>query len=461
MKTLFKNLLMYIPLLISLLFIAACSDDESADPYDTNYVYIYSPANTDNVLEYKGNGTFLVEIAPECIINPVRCTKPAPRDLTVQLSIDPSLVESYNQSNGTNYTLLKNVQLENETLYIKQGEYESADSLKVHYTDMSEFQNGAENYILPIAITAINSSDVSLSESSRIYLTFTSHCRVNLVEMNVSSNSMELIYENGEFTNLIGQLELKNIFHSSWAADDDISVSLKIDQRMVDTYNALNGTNLKFMPNASFENATTVIKKGTTNTETPIVIAFSDDMASVEFGQGYLLPVTIAKVDGIGAAIGESITTYIVFKTIEKVTISVEDAPVGTAISDFTDWNLTVNGQTGVYGVPWMNLITNPGGNRVSAWYTSSVMVLDMGKQQKVSSIHIEYYSRSLYSATEATFEFSIDGVDYKRGECKMDAAIVQNFILKYPVEARYIRIRNVKSNRGAYPIGLIFYTSE
>ncbi|WP_294554955.1 DUF1735 domain-containing protein [uncultured Bacteroides sp.] len=461
MKTLFKYLLMCMPLTASLLFITACSDDEPADPYDANYVYIYSPANTDNTLEYKGNGTFLVDIAPECVVNPVRCTKPAPEDLTVQLAIDPSLVESYNQANGTNYTLLKNARLENATLYIKQGEYESADSLKVRYTDMSEFQNGAENYILPIAITAINSSDVSLSESSKIYLTFSSHYRVNLVEVSVSQNSMELIHENGGFTNLAGQLELEDIIKSSWLADDDISVSLKIDQGMVDTYNALNSTNLKFMPNASLENATTVIRKGAKTIEDPIVITFPDNMASVELGQGYLLPVTIEKVDGIGAAIGETVTTYMVFKTIEKVTISVEDAPIGVAISDFTDWNLTVNGQTAVYGVPWMNLVTSPGGNRVSALYASSVMELDMGKQQKISSIHIEYYSRSLYSATEATFEFSMDGVNYKRGECKMDAAIVQNFILKYPFEVRYIRIKNVKSNRGAYPVGLILYTNE
>ena len=118
MKTLFKYLLMSMPLAVSLLLMTACNDDESVDPYDINYVYIYSPVSTENTLEYKGNGTFLVDIAPECIVNPVRCTKPAPTDLTIHINVDPSLVDSYNQANGTNYTLLKSVQLENATLHI-------------------------------------------------------------------------------------------------------------------------------------------------------------------------------------------------------------------------------------------------------------------------------------------------------------------------------------------------------
>ena len=40
---------------------------------------------------------------------------------------------------------------------------------------MEEFKNGSENYILPIAITSINGTGVSMSESnSKIFLTFES-----------------------------------------------------------------------------------------------------------------------------------------------------------------------------------------------------------------------------------------------------------------------------------------------
>ena len=252
---------MSMPLAVSLLLMTACNDDESVDPYDINYVYIYSPVSTENTLEYKGNGTFLVDIAPECIVNPVRCTKPAPTDLTIHINVDPSLVDSYNQANGTNYTLLKSVQLENATLHIKKGEYISADSLKVHYTDMTEFQSGAENYLLPIAITSIEGLGASISENSKIYLTFSSIYKVNTVTMG-ASKSMNLEYENGGFTNLTERLELENMLTADWAADDDINISLEMDPSLIGAYNAVNGTNYVLMPNTAFEHSTVTIKKG-------------------------------------------------------------------------------------------------------------------------------------------------------------------------------------------------------
>ena len=105
---------------------------------------------------------------------------------------------------------------------------------------MKEFQNGAENFILPIAVTSISSSKVSASESSRIYLTFSSVYNANFVTIETIP-TLNLEYEGGRFTNLIDRLQLDNILTSSWAADEDINVSLKIDKDLVDTYNDING----------------------------------------------------------------------------------------------------------------------------------------------------------------------------------------------------------------------------
>ena len=132
MKALFKYILYSRFFAMSLPLVTACDDDEATDPYDINYVYIYKPSETNATLEYKGDGPFLKEIATEHILSPVRCTKPAPQDLTIQLAIDRSLVDAYNSEYGTSYVALQNAELENATLYIKQGEYISADTLKVH-----------------------------------------------------------------------------------------------------------------------------------------------------------------------------------------------------------------------------------------------------------------------------------------------------------------------------------------
>ena len=103
MKALFKYILYSTFFAMSLPLVTACDDDEATDPYDINYVYIYKPSETNATLEYKGDGTFLKEIATEHILSPVRCTKPAPQDLTIQLAIDRSLVDAYNSEYGTSY----------------------------------------------------------------------------------------------------------------------------------------------------------------------------------------------------------------------------------------------------------------------------------------------------------------------------------------------------------------------
>ena len=73
MKALFKYILYSTFFAMSLPLVTACDDDEATDPYDINYVYIYKPSETNATLEYKGDGTFLKEIATEHILSPVRC----------------------------------------------------------------------------------------------------------------------------------------------------------------------------------------------------------------------------------------------------------------------------------------------------------------------------------------------------------------------------------------------------
>lgn len=461
MKTLIKYQYLCMLLIVSLPLLIACSDDEAIDSYDINYVYIYSPVSTDNTLEYKGNGTFLVNIESESVINPVRCTKPAPTDLTIHLGVDPFLVDSYNQANGTNYTLLKNVQLENATLHIKKGEYISADSLKVHYTDMTEFQNGAENYLLPIAITSIEGSGISISENSKIYLTFKSIYRVNTVNAG-ASHSMNLEYENGEFTNLIERLELKNMLTADWTADDDINVSLSIDPNLIGTYNAVNGTNCILMPNVNFENTTITIKKGARTPDKNVVLLFSDAMASITLGENYILPIVISEVNGIGAGIGETAATYVVFRTVEKLSVSVEDAPKGTVLKDVAGWSVTVNGSdTGPnWGDKWINLVTKPG-DYVDYVGTNRPLEIDMKSLEKVSAIQIHYFSTNYSAISTTTVEVSSDGMNYKVGQCEVVAAKTHNFVLKNPTEARYIRITYSAMNRyNILPTAVYVYKS-
>ncbi|MDE7126671.1 MAG: DUF1735 domain-containing protein, partial [Bacteroidales bacterium] len=152
----------------------SCQKEGPVDPYSINYVYVYGPLQSDYTLQYYASGEFKKSIDTEKALVPARCTKPAPADIHVSFEIDGSLVEKYNSENGTDCALLENVTLENKDLVIRKGEYISADSLRVVYNDMAEFQNGKGEYLLPITITSVSGPEVSQSERSVFYLHYTS-----------------------------------------------------------------------------------------------------------------------------------------------------------------------------------------------------------------------------------------------------------------------------------------------
>lgn len=363
MKALFKYILYSTFFAMSLPLVTACDDDEATDPYDINYVYIYKPSETNATLEYKGDGTFLKEIATEHILSPVRCTKPAPQDLTIQLAIDRSLVDAYNSEYGTSYVALQNAELENATLYIKQGEYISADTLKVHYTNMEEFKNGSENYILPIAITSINGTGVSASESnSKIFLTFESTYKPNHVTL-TSSKEYLLEYQ---------------------------------------------------------------YSQGKTTPEESVALSFSDDMASVQLGTNYVIPVTITNVDGVGADIGENKVIYIVYKTALVGFLSCVDKPVGSVINDHSGWSFTLNGQSSdLYDyVP-----------------DGSILDIDLGKQENIKTIALHFYEW-FYSSESASIAISNDGEKYEDlGVASGFANKTSYILLLVAKQAQYIRV--------------------
>lgn len=174
MKAMIKNIVYGIFITASGLLVGACSDDESNDPYDINYGFLYAPEYTDHSIAYIEDGTLVKSVDEIEKLVQVRCTRPAPTDLNYTISLDKSLVDTYNQKHGTDYVFLENARLLQSTLSIKKGEYISKDTLKVSYSDLTEFTNGKEKYLLPVTIASIDDGGVELSESRTIYLTYQS-----------------------------------------------------------------------------------------------------------------------------------------------------------------------------------------------------------------------------------------------------------------------------------------------
>lgn len=476
MKTSIKYLLTGVCMAAAVLpALTACEGNEADNPYDTNYdinyVYIYSPNPSDNSLEYKANGTFLAAIDEECVVNPVRCTKPAPADLTVQLAVDASLVESYNAAHGTSYTLLKGVQLENSSLVIKQGEYISEQQLKVRYTDLSEFQNGAEKYILPIAIQSVQGSGVTVSESTgHIFLTFTSSYKANYVMLAKTLSSTTLTFKDGAYTNLTDRLDLGNLFATSWAADADITVKLSIDFDKVDTYNALNGTNYAAWPyDVELESEELTIPTGSSITAEGAVLLFADAMAALPLEEGlqYMIPLVVESVSGTGAEAAEaSQTSYVCFTTKEQPFAQSANRATGTKLTYSDDWVVTVDGAEyidygGEWGEYWWCWLLQDSG--VDWLENGQTMEIILPEAKKVSYVSISSSYGSGYMFTGIRIETSLDGVNYEGGNCSFSPASTEIIQILEPRQVRYIRLTPLGTYNawGAYPTSMTLYAAR
>ena len=462
MKTSIKYLLMGASLLVTLPQLTACSDDDAVDPYDLNYVYIYSPNQADNNLEYKANGTFITTIEEQCVVNPVRCTKPAPSDLTVELSIDGSLVDSYNQAHGTSYTLLKGAKLENSTLTIKKGEYASEQSLRVVYTDMSEFQNGTENYILPIAISKLTGSGALVSETTgRLYLTFTSKYKANRVMFTRSLYTEQFTFKSSGFTNPVEQITLMQPVLSEWNADADIRISLSIDYDKIELYNSLNSTNYLPMPvDVTLSTDAITIPKGSNMASDELALIFADAMAGMPLEEArYMIPIVMKAVEGEGAEMDEDAKVYYVAINCVLQPFAIESgSTAGTRLTYDGSWTMTVNGQDNSWGYPWTDLLS---GNAVDYWSTGEEMIIDFGSEQNLWFIQIGTSYGSNYSYKKMKVETSTDGSLYEGDEVTVTPGKTINIKITEPRPIRYLRLTPTNNQSDGYPTSLKLYVSR
>ena len=147
-----------------------------------------------------------------------------------------------------------------------------------------------------------------------------------------------------------GRIYWNAMVSTEWTPDDDITVHLEIDNKLIDSYNAINGTDYKPMENVALETSVMHIKKGEYGPEETFALTFSDKMASVKVGENYIVPVVVSKVEGVGAGLSDRTTCYLTFNVMELPNAYTTTSPTGTLIQDFTNWNVTVDGSA--YG-PW------------------------------------------------------------------------------------------------------------
>lgn len=460
MKKYWKYLIAAAAIAVSAPTFTACSDNDVVDPYSLNYCYVYQPSSTYAQLEYKANGEFLVDIANPLQVMPVRLTKPAPRDLNITVGIDESLVAEYNEANGTDYKFLTGCSILNPTLKINAGEYVSTktvtqsvpnpddetgegmideqflryDSITVSFGDMTGFQTGEQDYILPVVIT--NGDGTTISKSSRIFLTFSSTYKSNKVTASyvnyVSIDPDEDGWETA-FTNLT----IPEFFTTQWAADDPISISVQMDNSLIAGYNQENGTEYLALNGSSVKSTTVNIAKGAQSGDLQLTLG---NYTGVAAGNEYLIPLKLSLLDGKGAELDGETVFVSISNVPNELTAVYNYQPAGfTLIPYESSWSGNNYSLSAGEDENMTHILVNS--DNYHGFEPGDVSTVDLGSTKTVGMFSFMFYAW-YYSTTEIeNVQTSTDGNKWTDwGAVELGDEQYWYITFSKPAKFRYIR---------------------
>ena len=435
----------------------ACDDDSDLGPkdkadYESNFVYLETPASTFAEVEYKANGDFMSGLTDPLKLVPVRLTKPAPRDLQVEIVIDPSLVAEYNAAKGTDYKFLTGAKIDNPVMNIAEGAYISSDTISISFGDHSGFIDQEKDLILPIVV---NGGDgLTPSKSGRIFLTFTSTYRPNYLSIPAETKTFKAVTVVEGWEETIKTIEISNAFKLTYAPFEDVKVNIAIDESKVAEFNEANGTDYVFKNDATLASNTLTIGTDATNASFSIN---TGDPTGLANDITYVIPVTVTSIEGAAVELEEGNTVYVVVKGVSR--------EMSVSRSEYTGSLLpypvacTVGGKTtGYYGYNWVDVINN-GKWQYDYLYSNSLMEIDFGQVVKLSSFYVYHWSSS-YSADKLKMETSADGIKWSDwGEVSYQKASSYYVNMSTSEDVRYMRLVFSNTNNGYIEFdGMQFY---
>lgn len=437
--------------------LASCDDDDTVDPYDINYCYIYQPNSNFTKLEYKANGEFLIDVDDPLALKPVRLTKPAPRNINVEMAIDPTLVDEFNKSaeaGKKTYVFLEGASIVNPMLTIPAGEYTSHDPVTVTFGDKKAFQTENTDFVLPIVIR--NADGMTISKSSRIFLTFTSTYRANMVNPTVESTiNIDTDLENWQSAYTTSTIN--DILATSWNADDAITVKATVDNSLIDAYNSENNTDYKpLQVSLTPENINIAVGSNKANLGLTL-----GDYTGIANDEKYLIPVKFSITSGVGAELSSDVAYIKVVKLPLSVIKLGTYMPSGyTHMPYETTWTATSSSDSSFAA----NVLADADNSQTYAYTETGAQIeVDLGSVKNVSMMEHKFYAW-WYALTEIkNVQTSADGVKWTDwGDVSLGSSDTWYVGFSKTAKFRYIRWTagdySYDSEYGCYYTGLKFY---
>lgn len=471
MKTKFWKVFTAFAAGVALMPLAACdNEDYTSSPnrpdYDINYVYLYEPVQAYSSIEFKATGDFLENLDNPLALTPVRCTKPAPADIHVQVVIDPTLVDSYNEANKTDYGFLTGVELVSSEFTIPKGEYLSTEEIAMNVVDREALKQNQKDLILPIKIETL-SGDGKISEHNEVYIHFIYEANF----ITVSPYYQELLGQDpSTWSASMATLTLSDALSSSWAADGDLTFTVEPSSDYVAAFNEKygKGYEYQFLEGVTVKSAK--IAQGASKGDIVLSASVPSGMAS---GTRYVVPLRIKSVSGIGAELTSDEEICYVAVYVPPFTL-MSGTPEGSRISydSSMNWTLSVNGSKVAQEATedsseslWSELFLCNG--YVAPWAEGDVCEIDFGQTYNLSGLGMSFYAWYYALVDFKSFEYSADGstwnsavIDFTWSAYSSTGTIKFSF----PVEARYLRFTigepnyNYTNYEDIWNTGIYFY---
>jgi hypothetical protein len=152
-----KTGLLSCSLLLAASLFVACSDDEKYDVVGNPDNLVYFKANAENTITGTIVHTPVGHFGAVDAKFPVRILRPATQETRVTVTIDNSLINAYNEANGTNYVAMPESAIDASrlTVTIPKDSIAARDTIVVKVLE-SAFPNLNEKaYLLPIRISQV------------------------------------------------------------------------------------------------------------------------------------------------------------------------------------------------------------------------------------------------------------------------------------------------------------------
>lgn len=152
---------------------ASCSDEETYD----------FPGTTNNAVYtlFRSSGFSLLHTPAGAVENldaeiPARCTQKAANEIKVTLEVDNSLVDAYNEANGTFYLPMPEnaIVFENQTMTIPAGKMSAEEPARISLVDDADIiatLDAKQGYILPVRMASVSGASPAKSIESISYIT--------------------------------------------------------------------------------------------------------------------------------------------------------------------------------------------------------------------------------------------------------------------------------------------------